>query len=111
MKGRAFGRKLKILTLAAHVQRNSISIPMSPCVSVCGLEREVDSRTLGEFWCSDTPTEDSPSQGFIFCLSATLGVDALFCTGSNFNKKGDGFSFFASSMIQSLPTFSVFGTF
>lgn len=94
MKGRAFGGKLKILTLAAHVQRNSISIPMSPCVSVCGLEREVDSRTFGEFWCSDTPTEDSPSQGFIFCLSPSLGVDALFCTGSNFNKREADFLFF-----------------
>lgn len=67
-----------------------------------GLEREVDSRTLGEFWCSDIPAEDSLAKA-----SSSLSLFGNWCSFLrvlHFLIKERVFSFFASSLMQLLPT-------
>lgn len=77
-------------------------VPWAPVyLFVGGLEREVDSRTLGEFWCSDIPAEDSLAKA-----SSSLSLFGNWCSFLHvlhFSIKERVFSFFAS-LIQLLLT-------
>lgn len=78
-------------------------VPWAPVnLFVGGLEKEIDSRTLGEFWCSNIPAEDSPAKA-----SSSLSLFGNWCSFLHvlhFLIKERVFSFFLSSLIQLLPT-------